>query len=413
MSQIDFQNGLIVGLTSGGIQDVSSVQSDYLQNDETAEDYIKNRPFYKEELEVDYTTLYYDEESNPMVYNKKLGLVLGEEYTIDLYAPTGEMVSFTETAIDFSDLTGIADSVGLYNENELFMIADEVAYDADGNIVVGNGAIYNMTEGCEKMAIRGIPSVDTIIHPISVDYIATNSITANKIADESITSNKIKDKSITAEKIASNSITIDKIANNSIDAYRIVDNSITGDKIMADTIDTIRIKDKAVTGEKIADQTIPITALKKPVKFSSMSIEPANGKISTYSNTGVFYNCDKMFITGKIVSSDTTNTQQIFVVKALYGMGSRNILEIPADFSNSKVWDMTCVVEKPIDDYFRCELTLMSEDSKCEQIHIVTPCQYTTLSNTTAKLSGVSLCFGDVDSQKFAAGTSLTTYAFE
>lgn len=413
MSQIDFQNGLIVGLASGGIQDASPVQSDYLQNDEMAADYIKNRPFYKEEIESEDTTLYDDEESDTIVYNKKLGLVLGEEYTIDLYAPTGEMASFTETAIDFSDLTGIADSVGLYNENELFMIADGVAYDADGNLVDSDGCIYNLYEDIEKMVIRGIPGTEIKLNFLSMEYIAPHSITGDKIANETITGDKIEYGTISGEKIKSNSITIDKIANNSIDAYKIVDNSITGDKIMADTIDTIRIKDKAVTGEKIADQTIPMTALKKPVEFSSMSIEPANGRIATYSSNGVFYNYDKMFITGKIVSSDTTNTQQIFVVKALYAMGSRNLLEIPADFSNSKVWNITCIVEKPIDDYFRCELTLMSEDSKYEQIHIVTPCQHTTLPNGTSKLSGITLCFGDVDLQRFASGTSLTTYAFE
>lgn len=47
MNNKDFQNGLIIGLAKGGnINEGSSVQPDYLQNDPNAKDYIKNRPFY-------------------------------------------------------------------------------------------------------------------------------------------------------------------------------------------------------------------------------------------------------------------------------------------------------------------------------------------------------------------------------
>jgi hypothetical protein len=45
MNNKDFQNGLIVGLAKGGGGGGgSSVQSDWLQENETAKDYIKNKP---------------------------------------------------------------------------------------------------------------------------------------------------------------------------------------------------------------------------------------------------------------------------------------------------------------------------------------------------------------------------------
>ena len=53
MTNLDFQNGYMVGIAASGTTKSSGVQADWNQNDDTSLSYIKNRPFYSEKVESD------------------------------------------------------------------------------------------------------------------------------------------------------------------------------------------------------------------------------------------------------------------------------------------------------------------------------------------------------------------------
>ena len=53
MTNLDFQNGYMVGIAASGTAKSSGVQADWNQNDDTSLSYIKNRPFYSEKVESD------------------------------------------------------------------------------------------------------------------------------------------------------------------------------------------------------------------------------------------------------------------------------------------------------------------------------------------------------------------------
>lgn len=85
----NFQNGMVVGAVAGGIKQVvvqQAVQSDYAQNDDTKEDYIKNRPCYDEEKTVDYieyNVVTTDDFARIFVtIDKPLNLTLGDTYSL-------------------------------------------------------------------------------------------------------------------------------------------------------------------------------------------------------------------------------------------------------------------------------------------------------------------------------------------
>ena len=53
MPNNDFQNGLIMASIAGSAKDSHFIQSDWNINDNTSLSYVKNRPFYSEEVESD------------------------------------------------------------------------------------------------------------------------------------------------------------------------------------------------------------------------------------------------------------------------------------------------------------------------------------------------------------------------
>ena len=53
MTNLDFQNGYMVGIAASGTTKSSGVQADWNQDDDTSLSYIKNRPFYSEKVESD------------------------------------------------------------------------------------------------------------------------------------------------------------------------------------------------------------------------------------------------------------------------------------------------------------------------------------------------------------------------
>lgn len=77
----------------------SSVQSDYLQNDPAAADYIKNRPFYEITEEKTITLKGGDEF---IFVEGKLGLVAGGDYAIEIVGEEG-ILSFPATAVEMQE----------------------------------------------------------------------------------------------------------------------------------------------------------------------------------------------------------------------------------------------------------------------------------------------------------------------
>lgn len=105
----NFQNGVIVGAVAGGIKQTvvqQAVQSDYAQNDDTKEDYIKNRPCYDAEKIVDYIEYNVVPTEDFLkifvTIDKPLNLTLGDTYSL-AFTAVGET--------DSTSLSGAAKDV--------------------------------------------------------------------------------------------------------------------------------------------------------------------------------------------------------------------------------------------------------------------------------------------------------------
>ena len=112
----------------------SSVQSDYLQNDPAAADYIKNRPFYEITEEKTITLKGGDDF---IFVEGKLGLVAGGDYAIEIVGEEG-ILSFPATAVEMQE--GEIRATVLLVDETMFIIdgfdsnngevADGYSYDA-------------------------------------------------------------------------------------------------------------------------------------------------------------------------------------------------------------------------------------------------------------------------------------------
>jgi hypothetical protein len=150
MNNKDFQNGLIVGLTkSGGGSGGSSVQPDYLQDDPAAKDYIKNRPFYGQTEEKIVEIPPSPAEIN--ILDSTIGLVAGEKYLFFLEKPTDlhDSEAFCELqaetmSLEDAGIEGEINVIEFYEDGLQIIIYDKITIDADGNMGIGEGAIYSV-----------------------------------------------------------------------------------------------------------------------------------------------------------------------------------------------------------------------------------------------------------------------------
>jgi hypothetical protein len=148
MNNKDFQNGLIVGLTkSGGGSGGSSVQPDYLQDDPAAKDYIKNRPFYGQTEEKIVEIPSSPAEIN--ILDSTIGLVAGEKYLFFLKEPTKlpDSEAFCESqaetmSLEEAGIEGEINVIEFYEDGSEIIIYDKITIDADGNMGIGEGALY-------------------------------------------------------------------------------------------------------------------------------------------------------------------------------------------------------------------------------------------------------------------------------
>jgi len=78
----------------------------------------------------------------------------------------------------------------------------------------------------------------------------SNSIVEAKIANNAVTAGKIASNAVTTAKILDANVTVDKLATDSVSTAKIVNNAVTADKILADAVTTAKILDANVLNAK-------------------------------------------------------------------------------------------------------------------------------------------------------------------
>lgn len=118
----------------------SSVQSDYLQNDPNAADYIKNRPFYIETKKIQKTL---EASEAPVNVSGALNLIEGNEYSYTFVDEEGTQKTFSVTAINLFELIGVNYIGFIDSDNETdLIVVDGAEIDSDGIFTDTNGFIY-------------------------------------------------------------------------------------------------------------------------------------------------------------------------------------------------------------------------------------------------------------------------------
>ena len=132
MSNIDFQNGFAVGATATAT--ARNVQADWNQNDSSAANFIRNKPFYEKRGEDE---IYYFPESEGGA-REKLNLEIGKTYTFYFEDPSEKTAEELEQ-IEHIDLECIQGSE-LPNEDLSSMLSDvPVLFLGDPSIFFADG----------------------------------------------------------------------------------------------------------------------------------------------------------------------------------------------------------------------------------------------------------------------------------
>lgn len=387
---------------------------DYEQNDPIQKDYIKNRPFYTEQVEVDYLTLPCVETEKEFAIIDKIGLEAGKDYTVDIYDNSGNVESITVQSIDMSSEVDFS-AVALMDESEAFFaILDGVSLDENGDAIEDNTAVYYVHSDYSKILIHGIASVQTTIHtlpieylpPITAELIPNGLITTQKLSDGAVTSEKVDDLAITTDKLKDKSVTTEKVADGAITTAKIKDLAVKNSHLVDDAVTNRNIVDGSVTNDKVSSG---ISNLKlSGCSFLSGNTLDSGDTVAVISRTDITATTgQKAIIAGTIVSSDTESTEQTLCIGCFSGMTPYTMLGITADFSNSKKWTVTCIVEYLGTNKVKVDCLLTSSDG--EEVHTVS--HYKSFG--VSAIEGIRLFFGDVNTQLFVHGTSISFYAYE
>ena len=120
---------------------------DYAQNDPKGEGYIKNRPFYgqieKKIVEIPPS------QAEMNILNSTIGLVAGEKYLFFSEEPTNlhDSDAFCEVqaetmSLEDAGIEGEINVIEFYEDDLQIIIYDKITIDADGNMEIGEGALY-------------------------------------------------------------------------------------------------------------------------------------------------------------------------------------------------------------------------------------------------------------------------------
>lgn len=412
------------------------VPPDWLQNDSEKPDYIKNRPFYKEQTAVDYVKLYasnMDADLHIGFYGKRIGLAVGQTYSVDMVSDTGETTTVDCECVDCAeDLNLPNDTIPLLGNND-FSIFDGVFLDDEGNHAVANNAVYTTNSHIVSVTIHGVSSIDEVIHKIPNEFLdvddifdansqkpqsgkavnnamhsVLNQITVGtaQIEDSSVTADKLADKSITTSKLADDAVTETNLANNSVFERAIQDGAVTRKKLAANSVTEGNIVSDSISNSKLKDGCVTGRKIKKPVIVNSVNVtEPVASISSTglLSYTGVNIFC---------CIRSTSATEQILLVSTdlSYTEGSGVLAKIPLDFSDADEWNILIRLRQDFSpagttygNRFGAEYTVYGYNKSGKFVS-----SYGINGRCcTDKLYSVYLRFGDVDSQQINTGSSI------
>lgn len=410
----------------------STIQTDWMQNDAEKPDYIKNRPFYKEQTAVDYVTLYasnMDADLQLGFYGKRIGLAVGQTYSVDIVSDTGETTTVDCECVDCAeDLNLPNDTIPLLGNND-FSIFDGVFLDDEGNPAVANNAVYTTNSHIVSVTIHGVSSIDEVIHKIPNEFLEVdNTFDANSpkpqsgkavkqalnrlivgtehIKDFSVTEEKLEDKSVTTSKLADDAVTETNLANNSVFERAIQDGAVTRKKLAANSVTEGNIVSDSISNSKLKDGCVTGRKIKKPVIVNSVNVtEPVASISSTglLSYTGVNIFC---------CIRSTSATEQILLVSTdlSYTEGSGVLAKIPLDFSDADEWNILIRLRQDFSpagttygNRFGAEYTVYGYNKSGKFVS-----SYGINGRCcTDKLYSVYLRFGDVDSQQINTGSSI------
>ena len=158
MANNDFQNGFVTGYTARakGAGNLEQVQADYIQNDETAIDYIKNRQFYKVEKEIPggTHTLTRTNDEGPSLQEIEIGLEENMVYDVLFTAENGAEITKSITAKKLRDVDPeilnelVGGDISIFNDNMSLCYIDS---DTDLYLcLINNAGISDEGEPCYK-----------------------------------------------------------------------------------------------------------------------------------------------------------------------------------------------------------------------------------------------------------------------
>lgn len=394
-----------------------SVSPDWLQNDSEKPDYIKNRPFYKEQTAVDYVTLYasnMDADLQVGFYGRRIGLAVGQTYSVDIVSDTGET-----TTVDCECVNGAEDFempnavIPILVHDSDVVIYDGVSIGANGSTVVADNAVYVLGYNIASATVHGLKSIDEVIHKIPNVFLDV---------DNTFDANSQKPQSGKAVKQILDD-TINNVLNTPIETDRIADAAVVSDKIADGAVGTTKIQTSAVTVEKIADASISHSKLQdgivrgknieQPILLESIDISTATEVISprttasedaAHPNKRTYFT--KMVLFGELVP--TEKSEQTLTL--FYGYPSNVILNVPVEFSGDYKTEFYFCIELGMNQMLKAECTVIEKNGE-----IAYESKYYTmgwiLSNMRyGYLYDMKLKFGDSATQKFEPGTNIQVY---
>lgn len=390
-----------------------SVPPDWMQNDAEKPDYIKNRPFYKEQTAVDYVTLYasnMDADLQIGFYGKRIGLAVGQTYSVDIVSDTGETTTVDCECVDCAeDLNLPNDTIPLLGNND-FSIFDGVFLDDEGNPAVANNAMYTTNSHIVSVTIHGVSDIDEVIHKIPNAFLDV---------DNTFDANSQKPQSGKAVKQILDD-TINNVLNTPIETDRIADAAVISDKISDGAVGTTKIQTSAVTVEKIADASISHSKLQEgivrgknieqPILLESIDISTATEVINIRNNflenarpiKRTYFT--KMVLFGKLVP--TEKSEQTLTL--FYDLPSKIILNVPVEFSGEYGTKFYFCIELGLNKMIKAECTVIEIGTSPTTKYYSSGWIPSNMSY--GYIEQPRLKFGDSATQKFEPGTNIQVY---
>lgn len=390
------------------------VPPDWLQNDAEKPDYIKNRPFYKEQTAVDYVTLYasnMDADLQVGFYGKRIGLAVGQTYSVDIVSDTGETTTVDCECVNGAEGFEMPNAViPILVHDSDFTIYDGVSIGANGSPVVADNAVYLFGYNIASATVHGLKSIDEVIHKIPNAFLDV---------DNTFDANSQKPQSGKAVKQILDD-TINNVLNTPIETDRIADAAVVSDKISDGAVGTTKIQTSAVTVEKIADASISNSKLQKgivrgknieqPILLESIDISTATEVINIRNNflenarpiNRTYFT--KMVLFGELVP--TEKSEQTLTL--FYDLPSKIILNVPVEFSGEYGTKFYFCIELGLNKMIKAECTVIEIGTSPTTKYYSSGWIPSNMSY--GYIEQPRLKFGDSATQKFEPGTNIQVY---